>query len=53
MSELSQKKSDTLRFSSYLYNEHMFQLTDEQALAKKSDTMTPKTVTTTPCEKRQ
>ncbi len=35
MRELSQKKSDTLRFSSYLYNEHMFQLTDERALAKK------------------
>jgi hypothetical protein len=31
----------------------MFQLTDERALAKKSDTMTRKTVTTTPCEKWQ
>ncbi len=37
MSELWLKKSDTLRFSSYLDNEHtcMFQLTDERALAKK------------------
>jgi hypothetical protein len=35
MSELSLKKSETKRFSSYLDNKHMFQLTDEQALAKK------------------
>jgi hypothetical protein len=31
----------------------MIQLTDERALAKKSNTMTPKTVTMTPCEKWQ
>jgi hypothetical protein len=53
MSKLLLKKSDTLRFSSYLCNEHMFQLTGERALAKKSDTVTPKTVTTMPCEKQQ
>jgi hypothetical protein len=35
MSKLSLKKSNTFRFSSYLYNKHMFQLTDEQAPAKK------------------
>jgi hypothetical protein len=35
MSKLSLKKSYTLVFSSYLNNEHMFQLTDEWALAKK------------------
>jgi hypothetical protein len=31
----------------------MIQLTDERALAKKSNTMTPKTVTMMPCEKWQ
>jgi hypothetical protein len=35
MSKLSLKKSNTLRFSSYPYNEHMFQLTEGRALAKK------------------